>query len=150
MKTLANASDRQLLLRRVMLLQPNTPRSWGRMSAHQMLCHLRDSFQVALGQRHASAATSLFQRIFIKRLALYSPLPWPKGVPTRPEVEQGAGGTPPREFSADRDSLIAVMDEFANPQHPFALHPTFGRMSVGDWMRWGYLHMDHHLRQFGV
>jgi hypothetical protein len=25
----------------------------------------------------------------------------------------------------------------------------FGPMSERDWMRWGYLHADHHLRQFG-
>jgi hypothetical protein len=29
-------------------------------------------------------------------------------------------------------------------------HPIFGRMSDAAWLRWGYLHMDHHLRQFGV
>ena len=25
----------------------------------------------------------------------------------------------------------------------------WGKMSARDWMRWGYLHADHHLRQFG-
>ena len=25
----------------------------------------------------------------------------------------------------------------------------WGKMTAGDWMRWGYLHADHHLRQFG-
>jgi hypothetical protein len=25
----------------------------------------------------------------------------------------------------------------------------FGAMTRGDWLRWGWLHMDHHLRQFG-
>jgi hypothetical protein len=29
-------------------------------------------------------------------------------------------------------------------------HPLFDAMSERDWMRWGYLHVDHHLRQFGV
>jgi Protein of unknown function (DUF1569) len=28
-------------------------------------------------------------------------------------------------------------------------HPIFGPMTAKDWMRWGYLHADHHLRQFG-
>ena len=28
-------------------------------------------------------------------------------------------------------------------------HAMFGTMSPEDWMRWGYLHTDHHLRQFG-
>jgi hypothetical protein len=27
-------------------------------------------------------------------------------------------------------------------------HPFFGSMQHADWMRWGYLHADHHLRQF--
>jgi hypothetical protein len=27
---------------------------------------------------------------------------------------------------------------------------VFGRMSQAAWLRWAYLHMDHHLRQFGV
>jgi len=29
-------------------------------------------------------------------------------------------------------------------------HPRLGRMSEREWLRWGYLHMDHHLRQFGA
>jgi hypothetical protein len=29
-------------------------------------------------------------------------------------------------------------------------HPFFGHMLCKDWTRWGYLHADHHLRQFGV
>jgi hypothetical protein len=28
-------------------------------------------------------------------------------------------------------------------------HPIFGPMSEAAWLRWGYLHADHHLRQFG-
>jgi hypothetical protein len=29
-------------------------------------------------------------------------------------------------------------------------HPIFGAMAKEEWHRWGYLHLDHHLRQFGV
>ena len=28
-------------------------------------------------------------------------------------------------------------------------HAIFGAMTASDWMRWGFLHADHHLRQFG-
>jgi len=31
-----------------------------------------------------------------------------------------------------------------------AAHPLFGRLTTAEWGRWGYRHMDHHLRQFGV
>jgi hypothetical protein len=30
------------------------------------------------------------------------------------------------------------------------VHPIFGKLSQGDWLTWGYRHVDHHLRQFGV
>jgi hypothetical protein len=26
----------------------------------------------------------------------------------------------------------------------------FGSMQRTDWLRWGWLHADHHLRQFGA
>jgi hypothetical protein len=29
-------------------------------------------------------------------------------------------------------------------------HPLLGTMSNAAWLRWGYLHVDHHLRQFGA
>ena len=36
----------------------------------------------------------------MKWVALYAPIPWPKGVPTRPEMDQYVGGTAPFEFDA--------------------------------------------------
>jgi hypothetical protein len=29
-------------------------------------------------------------------------------------------------------------------------HYMFGPLSESEWARWAYLHMDHHLRQFGL
>ena len=29
-------------------------------------------------------------------------------------------------------------------------HPIFGDLTLGEWGRWGYRHMDHHVTQFGV
>jgi hypothetical protein len=40
--------------------------------------------------------------------------------------------------------LVAQAASFAWPPHPL-----FGPMSRAAWLRWGYLHLDHHLRQFG-
>ena len=75
---------------------------------------------------------------------------WPQNIKTRPEVEQGMGGTPPVEFERDRAMLVVVFDRFCDPSATLAAtHPFFGPMSRQDWLRWGYLHADHHLRQFG-
>ena len=114
-----------------------------------MVCHLNDSFQVGLGEKYASPATSFLARTLMKFAALYLPLPWPHGIPTRPEIEQGRGGTPPADWERDRATLRALITEFAAGRR-FGTHPMWGEMSPRDWQVWGYRHLDHHLRQFGV
>ena len=143
---------RQRIFQRIAAVKPESPPLWGRMTAHQMLCHLADSFRVTLGLKYVSPATGIFQRTIMKWLALHLPAPWPKGIPTRPEVEQGAGGTPPGDFQRDRADLIALIERFSEPGSGASRspHPMFGSMREREWLRWGYLHTDHHLRQFGV
>ncbi len=120
------------------------------MSAHQMVCHLCDSYKIALGEKSVSMATGFLQRTLIKFLALRAPMHWPHGTPTRPEVEQGVGGTAPVEFERDRGELLSIIDRFCSSViDPKTQHPIFGPMTRQEWMRWGYLHADHHLRQFG-
>jgi hypothetical protein len=120
------------------------------MSVHQMVCHLDDSYKCALGEKHASPATGLLQRTLLKSIALNSPMRWAKGYPTRPEMEQGQGGSIPIDFHQDLASLLSDLERFCDALPvPCPAHPVFGPMSENDWMRWGYLHADHHLRQFG-
>jgi Protein of unknown function (DUF1569) len=120
------------------------------MTCHQMIVHLGDAFLGPLGEKRMSSAKPPLPRAVMKWGALYFPMRWPQGVPTRPEMEQGVGGTEPVEFSADRERLVAAMERFLGKDSEWADHPIFGVMSTKDWMRWGYLHCDHHLRQFGV
>ena len=119
------------------------------MTAHQMVCHLNDSFRVASGEKFASIDSNLFKRTIMKWVALRSPIPWPHGVATRPEIEQGRGGTRPTEWDKDCGELKLLITGFSECQK-FAAHPIFGEMSRRDWMTWGYRHVDHHFRQFGV
>ena len=93
MKTLANLEDKQNTLERLARVQPDHRAHWGRMSAHQMLCHLNDSFLAVMGEKYVSPASGPLQRTVVKWVALYTPIPWPKGVPTRQEMDQLIGGT---------------------------------------------------------
>jgi hypothetical protein len=150
-KTLRDKTDQQEILTRLMLLSPLDKGRWGVMTVHQMLCHLSDAYLVALGEKTASPATGLLQRTILKQIALHSPLKWMKGFPTRPELEQGRGGTPPTDFEADRSALLFAFQRFCKDlPRPCPPHPVFGPMDPDDWFRWGHLHADHHLRQFGV
>lgn len=152
MKTLARQRDRDEILHRLRKVRPDSARRWGRMSAHQMVCHLTDSFLAVTGQRPVSHATGVVQRTIVKWIALYAPLRWPAGIRTRPELDQELGGTRPSDFAADVAQLEALLELVTTPigTAGWQLHPIFGRMSEAAWLRWAYLHMDHHLRQFGV
>jgi hypothetical protein len=150
-KSLARARDRDELVQRLRRVRPDSAARWGRMSAHQMICHLADALRMAAGEKAASPASGPIQRTLIKWVVLYIPLAWPAGIPTRPEIDQAIGGTRPLEFARDVLELESRLMEFAarNPT-AWSEHPNFGPMSRRAWLRWGYLHTDHHLRQFGV
>jgi hypothetical protein len=150
-KTLARAGDLADLLRRLQTVRPDTAARWGRMSAHQMICHLGDAMLVATGQKSASAASGLLQRTVVKWIALYVPVRWPPGIPTIPEIDQLVGGTKPQDFVRDVQEVETRLRQFAEERQPACPgHPIFGPMSRKAWLRWAYLHTDHHLRQFGA
>ena len=154
MQSFARAADREEILRRLRALRPDSARRWGRMSVHQMVCHCSDALRMGMGELPVSEGSYPVPRVLVKWIALYVPLPWPPGrISTRPEIDQACGaGTRPADFAADVAELAALLERFTatNPTLPWPPHPTFGPMSGRAWLRWGYLHMDHHLRQFGV
>jgi Protein of unknown function (DUF1569) len=153
MRTLARERDKAEVLRRLRALRQDSVGRWGRMSAHQMVCHLSDGHRLLTGERTTQLAATPLPRLMMKWIALYAPIRWPPGIPTTPELDQGVGGTRPGDFDADVAELEKLLKEVAADRRGrFAryLHPIFGRMSESAWLRWAYLHADHHLRQFGV
>jgi uncharacterized protein DUF1569 len=152
MKTLAKERDKAEILGRLKTVRPNSVRRWGRMSAHQMICHLSDAFRMGMGERPVSRVGGVLHRTILKWAVLYGPVRWPRGIVTVSEIDQELDGTKPVEFAADVAQLESLLEFIATPPSSFDWrpHPIFGSMSADAWLRWGYLHMDHHLRQFGA
>jgi hypothetical protein len=152
MKTLARAGDHEELVRRLGSLRAGSPRRWGRMTAHQMVCHVGDALRMAVGRASVASMRGRVPAGLVKWFALYLPLRWPPGIRTVPEADQLAGGgTRPGAFDADVAEALALLELVASESTPLvAEHPVFGPMARSDWLRWAYLHTDHHLRQFGV
>jgi hypothetical protein len=151
-KTLARRRDRDEILARLRTVRADSQRRWGRMSAHQMICHLSDAFLMVQGRKPVSDRSSVLQRTVVKWIALYAPLRWPSGILTSAEIDQEVGGTRPADFAADVAQVERLVElvttrTTATEWEP---HPIFGRLSASAWLRWAYLHMDHHLRQFGA
>ena len=152
MKSLSSERDRAEIVLRLRTLRHDSVRRWGRMSAHQMVCHLSDGYRVLTGERTTESVATPLPRFMMRWIALYLPFRWPAGIPTTPELDQQGGGTRPAEFAKDLADLQALLIEVSTSRRgSFAtdVHPIFGRMSESEWLRWGYLHADHHLRQFG-
>ena len=151
-KTLANAADLQEILERLNAISADSQRRWGRMTVAEMICHLNDAFRVAMSEKSARPVSNVFSRSVMKWVALNMPMKWPHGVQTVEECAAGKGGTPPAALEKDLDELREHLKRFSSAPRDFtfAEHAIFGRMSSEQWLRWGYLHADHHLRQFGA
>ena len=151
MKTLANPNDRAEIFERLGAIEPTNERQWGRMTSHQMLCHLTDAFRSCLGERAVRQSSGWIPRRPVRWVVLWLPMRWPHGVKGPPEWDPNAHGSAPKEFESDRTELKKLIERFSSQPADFHWpeHPILGRMSQAEWLRLGYLHLDHHLRQFG-
>jgi hypothetical protein len=153
MHTIADKKILNSLVERLRQLRSDTPRRWGTLTAGEMLCHLGDAHESVLGTRiPPGPIPSGAPRPLLKWFALYTAVPWPKGVKTRPGVDPMIDGTRPGEFEPDRERAIRTLKALAvaAPTTFPASHFMFGPMSARDWHRWAYRHVTHHLRQFGL
>jgi Protein of unknown function (DUF1569) len=148
MKSLASADVLSETRGRLLRVCPEDQALWGKMTATQMVRHLGIACEVPLGER---AVTPMLWRAhgMVKFAALRSGVRWPRNLKTTKELVRALD----EECSAEFDELVAVaigkIEKLAGGVQCVASHPMFGPMTTGDWMRWGYLHTDHHLRQFG-
>jgi hypothetical protein len=143
------------MLRRLDRLDPTTRPLWGRMHALAMLRHLNDAFALMDRSRPATTAAGgladALRHRATKAMALYVPVPWPRGLRTSPEIDQAIGGSAPGAFADEATELATFLARYAAGDVPtHGEHPFVGRLSVWEWQRWAYLHVDHHFRQFGV
>jgi hypothetical protein len=121
---------------------------WGKMTARQMMWHLTCSYEVALKERTVGPLKGP-PKWLIKWAALRSGLTWAKNLKTTPELVRALEEESPADFTALTAQTIQRMEAVATGIWLAPSHPMFGTMSSRDWQRWGYLHADHHLRQFG-
>jgi len=150
-RNLLYLSDRLEIIRRIDKLAVENKRLWGKMSVNEMVCHLGDQIQIALGKVELRPMNSLMGRTVIKHLVLLG-MPTPKEkISTAPEIDQAKGkGTRPENLVDDCANLKNIIAEFVSTDTHFvwAPHPFFGRLSKKQWGRLAFIHMDHHLKQF--
>jgi len=118
--------------RRMALLAPETPRLWGKMAPAQMLAH---------------CAGKIFGKI--AKRSMLSGRPIGRNMPT----EKSFIVRDDRDLNVERQRLAVLIDRFQSggpdkcTKHP---HSFFGIMTPEEWSALNYIHLDHHLKQFGV
>ena len=130
MRTIADPAIRHDLVARLSRLTPDTPRRWGTLTSHEMLCHLGDATAMVLRERPRVVPVDAQRRPLRKAL-----------------------GTRPGDFDRDRARVVDGLERLAAASTDLPLEPAhgfFGAMSTRDWQRWAWKHTEHHLRQFGV
>ena len=152
MKTLSDLGDKAEILDRLETIHPRSKRQWGKMTPHQMICHLSDGFRMYMGDRKVAPVPTGIPAPILRFIALWVPVHWPKGFKSVAELDQQRDGTPPAQFEADMGELQALIERFTRSPKDYSYqpHPHFGQLSDKEWMRLAYLHADHHLRQFGA
>jgi hypothetical protein len=146
-KSLFDAAHRREIVARLGGLAPDSPRRWGRMTAPQMVAHLRDQMSHCLGDRPCRPVPSLLRWAPLRHASIYW-IPWPKG---RIKGPPDAFVTQPGEWPDDLADLLAQVDRFGarDPSAKWPNHALFGPMRGVDWGVFCWKHFDHHLRQFG-
>lgn len=147
MKNLLHPQVAAEIVARVQHLHPNRPGRWGKMDAAEMLRHCNEANRSILENTLPNRPTTSKQRL-IRFLCFHVLRKFPKNVQVNTGIHKPL---PPAHFETEKEKFIQTIRLFAAHKQPIALsHPAFGRLNTQQWGISTWMHMDHHLRQFGV
>ena len=141
-------ADANEIISRAHQLNENSKCLWGSMTVSGMLYHGVITNE-SIFNAGASGKKRTLKQMALKFLVYNIMGKLPKGVKGNPKF------LPPldseKKIPEERDNYIRSVLQFTNADKQLlGDHPVFGRLSTEDWRRFVYMHLDHHLRQFGV
>lgn len=142
---LINPEVKADILGRIEKITPESKALWGTMNVSQMLAHLNAQIAVALGEE--KLPSSFVGKLFggmMKKFVL-TEKPYSKGLPTAPTFI--IKNTP--DFHQNKSKLLAAVTKFNEDTIMKEPHPVFGKMTLEEWSKATWKHIDHHLKQFG-
>jgi hypothetical protein len=146
-KNLYDAAVKQEIIERINRLTPETPRQWGKMDVAQMLAHLQQPIEIALGKRTIKGSFFMNLILPLFKKTLWDEKPWKKGLPTEATyITTGEA----KDFHKEKAKLLDLISQFHEANVINGKHPVFGQMTKEQWSKSGWKHLDHHLKQFGV
>jgi hypothetical protein len=147
MPTMFDPAARERMRARLRRLAPDARARWGRMSAPQMIGHLKAQMRDLLGELPVRPVPGPLRNPLLRRLVI-DVLPWPRGVPTAPEYlafDPGDWTAEVAELERHLETWVARGEAACGTEHP-----AFGRLDGRMMGRLLHRHWNHHLTQFGV
>jgi hypothetical protein len=132
-------------------LTPDSKGQWGSMGVTQMLTHLNDAFKICLGMKPAKDKSNFVWNKLIFPIAIYGMGFFPRNSDAPVEINQQKEGSKPRDFYTELEFLKKMLDIFNEREgDKLKPHPLFGKLDKKQWRDLFVVHLDHHLKQFGV
>jgi len=149
MSSIYDKADNDLIISRIHNLSPESKAQWGKMTVDQMLSHCQAPMDFAFG--NTPMKTNFMMRLLGKMIKgkMLKSKEFKKNSPTAPAFIR----TENYDFEETRNGLIERINIFSDlgiKAIKTTKHPFFGEMSYDEWSQLHTMHLDHHLRQFGV
>lgn len=149
-KNIFEISDYGNIRKRILQIESDNVRCWGRMSLEQMLAHCSIQLKLATGliAEQRPESSFLYRTAAGRWLSLYI-IPWPKGFETPSAMDMFSNNAEVRDFETEKALLLRLL-ELVSEKDELSPHPFYGRLGKKDWGRLIWVHLDHHLRQFSA
>jgi hypothetical protein len=149
MSSIYNKSDNDLIISRINNLSPESKALWGKMTVDQMLSHCQAPMDFAFGKTpiKANFLIQLLGKIF--KTKILNSNEFKKNSPTAPAFIRKET----YDFEQTKNGLIErinVFSELGKTAIKTTKHQFFGEMTYDEWSKMHTMHLDHHLKQFGV
>jgi len=139
----------ETIIKRVEKLEPDANRLWGKMTATEMLYHCTTANNFIFDDRSDYQIPTLKQRL-VKFICfrILTRIPRNNKQPSRINAIGKIGDD---KFVHQKHLYIQTIEKFPKQIKPLtSLHPRMGFLTNKEWGIIAWMHMDHHLRQFGV
>lgn len=137
---------------RIDKLAADTPRKFGTMDTNAMLRHMRLALETSVGETDLpDKSLPPVVRQLIYFLITNAITTWPGGKLKAPDF-----WSPPSEHSFEEEKRLFLgateryLKALEETPEKKERHPIFGSLNLRQWSRLHGLHLNHHLRQFGV
>ena len=146
---LDKAVAEDLILRANNLKEGDLPQ-WGTMTATEMLHHCNRVLNATMlgeaSDKKRTAKQFVLKFLFVKVMPRF-----PKGAKAPGRFDLKKNPATNDNFEKEKHEFLEMIEKFQRNEKEFnAHHPIFGNLTNKEWGIFTWMHMDHHLRQFGV